>query len=111
MTQYALNDEQRSLRQPHETFAREAMVPAAVSHDDSRWVSRVGVQPICGMGFHRTRPRNACDGNQSDGYGYMNDTTVARCQGESGVVATRADASDVQKMLIAREPGLSWTRL
>ena len=111
MTQYGLNDGQRSLRQPRETFAREATVPVAVPHDDSRRFSRAGVQSICGMGLHITRPRNARDGNQSDGYGYMNDTTMARCQGESGVVATRAGATDVQKMLVAREPGLSWTKL
>ena len=36
MTQCGLNDGQRSLRQPRETFAREATIPVAVPHDDSR---------------------------------------------------------------------------
>ena len=41
----------------------------------------------------------------------MNYTAVARRQRGSRVLATREGASDVQKMLIARELGLSWTKL
>ena len=69
MTQYGLNDEQGSLRQPRETFACEAMVPMGVPHNASRWFSCGVVQPICGMGFHMTRRRHARDGNQLGGDG------------------------------------------
>lgn len=110
MTLYRFGDRQGSLRQPLVIFAPDAMVSAAVSHDAPRWCSSGKVLPVCGMESHMVRARNTRDGTQLGGCGDMRSSTVAGHR-ESRVSATLEGAGAVQKMLFAREPGLSWTKL
>jgi alkylation response protein AidB-like acyl-CoA dehydrogenase len=54
---------------------------------------------------------NARDATQiHGGYGFMNDTPVARHYRDSKILEIGEGTSEVQKMLIARELGLEWTR-